>query len=219
MKHPPKWAADTLHESAGPPWIIRRLLDSQDLAELWDRLPAAWRERLQVLPEHLGMIRPTPRAKRFPWNAENRPDEQAVHAARVARLARELNLALRTFAPLKPHRLHQLFPTDDPALHSELVAIEVAGHGDCLLQRLEEMATKFVPKASALVARPTKEGAWRSYLIRSCDAVAGRAKWERMGERRAFVAGLVNALDPAAACNADAVKASTKPGRNRLVRT
>jgi hypothetical protein len=211
VKHPPKWTADTLRQSAGPPWIIRRLLDSQDLADLWDRLPAAWRERLQVLPEHLGMIRPTPRAKRFPWNAKHRPDAQAAHAARVARLARELNVALRTFAPLAPHRLHQLHPTDDADLHHALALIEVAGRGDCLLQRLEKMAKRFTPKGSALVARPDKAGAWRTYLIRACDALAGRAQWDRIGDRRAFVAGLVNALDPAAACDAEAVKASTKP--------
>jgi len=213
VKHPPKWAAEALCKSAGPRWLIRRLLDSQELADLWDDLPAAWRERLVTLPEYLGSIRPSQRAKRLPWTAEHRPDEQAAHAERVARLARELNVALRTFAPLAPHRLHQLAPTDDPDLHAVFVSVPVAGRGDCLLRRLEKMASAYAPECSALVGRPDKDGAWRTYLIRACERLAGRATWNRIGARRAFVAGLVNAIDPEAACDAEAVKASTKPRR------
>lgn len=242
MKHPPKWVADALRQSAGPKWIIRRLLDSQELADLWEELPAAWRERVGALPECLAFIRPSERHKPMPWTAENRPDDQAAHAARVARAACELNKELRTFAPLARLRLHQLLPAEelegtaaavavatlmedlgaDPAqarrlfaqlLAMTLAAVPVAAHGDCLLRRLETMAKSYTPKRSALVGRPTKGAAWRTYLIRSCDALAGRAKWPRIGTRRAFVAGLVNALDPAAACDAKAVKESLRPRR------
>lgn len=215
MKAPPKWAADALRQSHGPKWIIRRLLDSQELADVWDALPSAWRERLSLLPEYLGFMRPSQRYRRMPWTAENRPADQAAHAARVARLAHELNLALRTFVPLGECHVHQFFPSDDMARHLVLAEIAVAGQGDCLLSRVETMAKRFRPQASTIVNRPTKKSAWRTYLIRKCDQVAGMATWDAIGSRRSFVAGLVNALDPAAACDAEAVKESLRPRRGR----
>jgi hypothetical protein len=210
MKQTPQWVRDALDSSGGPRWIREALKASDDLADLWEQMPEAWRTRLSGLPEHLGMVKPSQTRHVMPWTAQHTPAEQKAAAEHIAELARELNDELRRFQPFAPMRLHQFVKADDTELHQAFAGIPIAARADSLLLRVERMALDYKPTRSALVQKPMREGAYQTYLIRAVDRVARRAKWGSTSLRHAFVAGVVNALDPRTHCDTDAVKESLR---------
>lgn len=216
----PDWVREALVGSQGPRCIADALVASEELALLWDKLPEASRPNVEVLPFFLaGMLptkggRPQRGVTALSWSAAKRPAEQADAARRVVEAAAALNAALRDFAPLADVRVHQLFPQEDHELHMMLAGLPVAGHRDCLLSRLGAMAGRFQPERSSLVKRPNKPHAKRTELIRKCHELTNYLGFQlSAGDHFAFVAGLVNVLDPTAEADADTVKESLRRWR------
>jgi hypothetical protein len=181
----PDWVCDALAQSPAPKKIVDALLNSKELAPLWDTMPQ--RSIVGILPELIGFAGA---GDTLPWSEQWTAIEQRCHAKRIAKLARDLNRELAAFAPLAPFGLWQLTRQDDPSAHDFLVSLPVmAARRDSLLLRLASMADRFLPSAQRTVSRPTTTGAKETYLVRKLGELFGVTP-----TARTFIAELANAI-------------------------
>lgn len=182
----PQWVHDALKQSPAQSDRVDAMLQSIELAPLWNTLPD--RTVVRYLPELVAFVwdgRELPKSEK--WT----PAEQRARAKLISKHARALNRELLAFQPLLWFDWWQIAPQEDPDAHAlQLGLPAMAAHDErnSLLLRLAWSADRFSPLART-VERPEMPRAKETYLVRQIAVALGATP-----AMHAFLAALVNAV-------------------------